>query len=464
MSEEVASVNQVRKEPEPADGGARLVQVRCGFAELAQLEAEAASDRAAEARRLYDEQAAVLIKVQAEVDPSLTQIAKDTAHSAFRTAVGAARSRGQVETAAVAWLAEINRVNGQNRLALARVQHEHAVADALQKHLTKLSVTAEATAAMAIAAAEACREAVAAAANRAPGQREDGAAAAAPAVAAPAAAALAQAAPAGAPQADGAWTPEVAELSARAARRKAASKAASGAAAAAAAAASAAAASAAAGRPAVETAEPAGSDSSSADEDGPASRWLVIDLSAPRPQAIVKLVRRDGNAMSALVDRLCGGDPTARYDWQVQLSNLVDAIVAAAIDDGWFEFDPGNPFWDQFHGTESREIAGGLAALGFRYDGFGGFVDGRVPTNRDLALAVGQVGLLPVKIRHWPSGNEAAQLFSGVQISADKFLAARAPSLTLGELVRVLGRRAEPLTDLWNNWPRCRPLLFSTAL
>jgi hypothetical protein len=137
--------------------------------------------------------------------------------------------------------------------------------------------------------------------------------------------------------------------------------------------------------------------------------------------------------------------------------------VAAAIDEGWFVFDAGNPFWDQFRASESHEIARGLAALGFRYDGFGAFVDGRVPTGRDLALAIGQAGLLPVKIRYWPSADEATRLFAGVHVSADRFLATRAPALTLGEMVRMLGRRSELLADLWNNWPRCRPLLFSTV-
>ena len=460
MSEEVATEKPIPNEPEPADARERLIQIRCGFAELAQLEAEAASDRAAEARRLHDEQAAKLVRVQAEVDPGLTQAAKDGAHKVFRAAIAAAQTRGHVEAAAAAWLSEINRINGQSRLALARIEHEHAVADALQRQLTKLSDTAEATAAMAAAAAEACRAAMATSDSAGPvgaAGRGEAAAGAAAAGAGPA-----QAAPTGGPPGDGAWTPEVAKLAARAARRKAAATTSGAATGPTAAVVASTAPSAAAPTGPPAAAQP-GSGPSSADDDPLASGWLVIDLGAPRPQAIVKLVRRDGNAMSALVDRLCGGDPTARYDWQVQLSNLVDSIVAAAIEEGWFEFDPGNPFWDQFRAAESREIARGLAALGFRYDGFGAFVDDRVPTSRDLALAIGQAGLLPVKIRYWPSAEEATRLFAGVHVSADRFLATRAPALTLGEMVRLLGRRSELLADLWNNWPRCRPLLFSTA-
>jgi hypothetical protein len=79
-------------------------------------------------------------------------------------------------------------------------------------------------------------------------------------------------------------------------------------------------------------------------------------------------------------------------------------------------------------------------------------------------VAVGAAGLLPVRIRHWPTPDEAALLFRGVSASADAFIAVKAPALTLGEMVKLLGRRAEPLADLWNDWARVRPLLFSTTV
>jgi hypothetical protein len=72
--------------------------------------------------------------------------------------------------------------------------------------------------------------------------------------------------------------------------------------------------------------------------------------------------------------------------------------------------------------------------------------------------------MLPVRIRRWPAPDEAAALFSGARPAGDAFIAAGAPALTLGELVRLLGRRAEPLADLWNDWDRVRPLLFATNL
>ncbi len=146
------------------------------------------------------------------------------------------------------------------------------------------------------------------------------------------------------------------------------------------------------------------------------------------------------------------------------LTRFVDSTIAAAIDDACFDFLPGSQFWDMFTKEQARDVARGLAALGYRYDGFGAFVDGRVPDQRDLALAIGSAGLLPVRIRYWPKPAESAQLFNNVRVAAEVFLLERAPSLTLGELVYALGRRAEMLADIWNEWQRVRPLLLSSAV
>ena len=425
----------------PAGGPRRLVEIRCGFAEQARAEAEAAAARAAEAKRRYDEQAAAAVLALAAIDPSATQVAKDEAHRSFRSAVAAARSRGQVEAAAVAWLDMVNEINAQGRAAQTRLRHEREAADALLSTLTRLADTAEASAAMAESAMQACRAARAAlaaeeeaahAADAAAGSkpettprsgtglkaRTSGAHAAAPPTVAGAAAV---------PQAPDALPP---------------------------------------GEPAsvVEPAPEVEPAEQPPDEGRPSTDWLAIDIRAPEPQAIIKLLRRDGRTMNALVDRLAGTDPAARRCWQLLLSDFVDSVVAAAIEDACLDFPASNPFWEQFTPAEAREIARGLAALGFRYDGFSAFVDGRVPAHRDLALAVGSAGLLPARVHYWPKPDEAANLYQGVRASADTFIASRAPALTLGELVRMLGRRAEPLADMWNDWPRARPLLFSTDL
>jgi hypothetical protein len=40
-------------------------------------------------------------------------------------------------------------------------------------------------------------------------------------------------------------------------------------------------------------------------------------------------------------------------------------------------------------------------------------------------------------------------------------VASAAAGLTLGELVTLLGRRADALTDLWNDWGSVRPVLLA---
>ncbi len=83
-----------------------------------------------------------------------------------------------------------------------------------------------------------------------------------------------------------------------------------------------------------------------------------------------------------------------------------------------------------------------------------------MPSQRDLSLAVGYAGLDPMRIRHWPTETEMVALFADVTVAADEHLAGAASDLTLGELVSMLGRRADGLADVWNQWGRLRPLLL----
>jgi len=372
---------------------------------MARQEAEAATARVEETKRLLEGQAAAVALAQAAVDPAATHQAKDDAHRSFRASVAAAQTQGQVEAAAIAWLNEINEINAKGRVAQARIRHESEAEDTLLSQLAKLSDLAEASATMAEAAMDACHAATAAFEASETGEDAD--------------------------VLEASMIPETL-LESPVASAPASSA------------------------PATQTGPHP--------HDGrPSTDWLVIDLRAPNPQAIIGLMRRDSPTMSVLVDRLAGTDEAARRSWQLLLSNFVDSVVAAAIDDACFEFPAGQPFWSQFTPEDSREVARGLAVLGFRYDGFGGFADRRVPAQWDLALAVGQAGLLPARVRYWPRPGEAAQLFVGVRVSGDTFIALRAPALTLGDLVRILGRRAESLADLWNDWPRVRPLLLSTT-
>lgn len=175
---------------------------------------------------------------------------------------------------------------------------------------------------------------------------------------------------------------------------------------------------------------------------------------------IFRLLRGDRAAMIELVAAMAGDDPIERRRWQIQLSDLVDAILADSIAASSLEFPADHPFWGPFTLAQDRDIAGALASLGYRFDGLGGWVDGRTPSQRDLSLAVGYSGLDPMRIRHWPTEAEMAELYRDVTVAADEHLAAVAGDLTLGELVTMLGRRADGLAEVWNHWGRLRPLLL----
>jgi hypothetical protein len=65
-----------------------------------------------------------------------------------------------------------------------------------------------------------------------------------------------------------------------------------------------------------------------------------------------------------------------------------------------------------------------------------------------------------MRIRRWPSEAEMPALFRDVRVDAGRHLAEAAGGLTMGEMVDLLGRRAEPLAELWNAWGRVRPILL----
>jgi len=201
---------------------------------------------------------------------------------------------------------------------------------------------------------------------------------------------------------------------------------------------------------------------SDGDDIGEPDRIPAISSSGGTPR-ILRLVRGDRAAMTELVVAMAGDDPDARRQWQMALANLIDAILADSIAAGSLDFPTEHPFWGQFSNTQNREIAGALASLGYRFDGLGGWVDARTPSQRDLSLALGYAGVDPMRIRQWPTEAEMAQLFSEVSVAADERLSGAAGDLTLGELVTMLGRRADALAEVWNNWGTLRPLLLEES-
>jgi hypothetical protein len=193
------------------------------------------------------------------------------------------------------------------------------------------------------------------------------------------------------------------------------------------------------------------------------SDTLLAALRAGASPRIVRMLRGDRAAMQETVTALAGDDPTERRRWQIAISDLLDAILGDAIAASALEFPTDHPFWGPFSREQSRDITAALSSLGYRFDGLGGWVDGRYPSQRDLSLAMGYAGLDPMRMRHWPTEPEMRSLFGDVQVAAAEHLAGTAGELMLGELVTMLGRRADALTEIWNDWGRVRPVLLDES-
>jgi hypothetical protein len=190
---------------------------------------------------------------------------------------------------------------------------------------------------------------------------------------------------------------------------------------------------------------------------------LGLALEAGNAPRIFRILHGDRAAMSTTVASLAGDDPEARRRWQLLLTGLVEAIVADAIEAGYLEFPDGHAWWGSFTRAQNRDITQALSSLGFRFDGLGGWLDGRAPSQRDMSLALSYAGLDPMRVRNWPNEAATAGLFSDVAVAADEYLAGIAGDLTLGEMVTMLGRRADGLAEIWNQWGRVRPLLLEES-
>jgi len=187
---------------------------------------------------------------------------------------------------------------------------------------------------------------------------------------------------------------------------------------------------------------------------------LGLALEAGGEPRIFRLLRGDRAAMTTLVGAIAGDDPDARRRWQLLLTGLVEAIVADAIEAAALEFPQDHPLWGAFTRTQDRDIVQALASLGYRFDGLGGWTDDRHPSQRDLSLALGYAGLDPMRVRHGPNEEAMDELLRDVTVAADEYLAGIAGNLTLAEMVAMLGRRADGLAEIWNDWGRVRPLLL----
>ncbi len=406
--------------PRAADGPCaderRVADERCAVAVRAREGAVAAAETLRRTQRSHDEIAARTEAAAATADPRTVRSAKEQAQQRFRDARNHAGTREDVENGARAWLAEINRINHDTREAALGIERDRAAALALGPTVERLAVEADAARISAERADEACvaaREALAgcdeartldaAADAKRTGQVGDQPAGDAAAAAAAAAGAVAD------PPSDS--------------------------------------------RIAAATPEPEDEFEFSTPMNSRAGQDALIQ----------RILRGDREAMQRAVARIAGDDAEARRRWQAQLGGLIEALIARSIEASAFDFPIDHPFWSAFNQAQNRDIAAGLSSLGFRFDGFGDWVDDRRPSQRDLSLAVGYAGLDPMRVRRWPNEAETRELLRDVRVAADEYVAGAAGGLTLGELVTMLGRRADALTDLWNQWGSVRPILLEAT-
>jgi hypothetical protein len=396
----------------------RATDELCALADRMSGQAAFAVEALRDAQREYDNNIAAADQAAAVADPRGQRAAKEAAQHAFRGDRADATSQEGVEAAARTWLQEINRINNAAREATQRVTRERDAANAMITTLERLTLEADAARVQAEAAKEAClhaREGLAECEEAVDEQRRIARMPLAPSLA-----------PGEAPpqQPGSDRVPSTA-------REPVASRA--------------------------RAFGPGASDDSEPDE---ADALAAAAARGDGQPAILQLLTGDRGALERLSAEVAGNDPAERRRWQVQIGEFIDAVVARAIEACAFDFPEDHPFWGPFTVEQDRDIALALSSLGFRFDGLGGFVDDRVPSQRDLSLAVGYAGLDPMRIRRWPTEAEMGDLYRDVRVAADEYLAGAAGGLSLGELVTLLGRRADGLTELWNAWGRVRPRLL----
>ena len=182
---------------------------------------------------------------------------------------------------------------------------------------------------------------------------------------------------------------------------------------------------------------------------------------AVAPLVIESIVSGDRVALELAASRIAEHTGLAPATIQLQLQELLDAVLSAAAEDGYLVFDAGHPFWAGLSFEEARDVVNALARLGFIFEPAEGWHAGRAPGPSDLSMALAYAGLDARNMRDLPSADDLLVLPSSIGVDARAFLAAYAPELTVDNVVRALGRRAAQLEPLWNEWGQVRPTLLS---
>jgi hypothetical protein len=183
-------------------------------------------------------------------------------------------------------------------------------------------------------------------------------------------------------------------------------------------------------------------------------------FSAVRVSPLERILHGEHRAMAEALDRIAGEDGTRRREWERLLGGLVDAMADMAVAESVIDFPMGTPFWDAFTVEQCRRIVAALGSMGYRYDGRAGWSDQRVPTYRDLARAVADIGVDPRRLRAWPTQADIAVLFVGARPAPEELLAAAGPDYEATDVRALLGPGVESLDNLWLAWDAVRPQLF----
>ncbi len=180
-----------------------------------------------------------------------------------------------------------------------------------------------------------------------------------------------------------------------------------------------------------------------------------------RETALGRSLRGDRTALQRVANDLVGSDHAQADRLERLLEAFVEAILQGALEAGVVYPSQEHPFWARFTPDQGRRILDALASMGFRFDGMGGWQDGRAPVRRDLVLAVGVTGVDAVRIHAWPVPSAMSDLLRDTTIDGEEYLASVAPTLKLTDLATALGPRAIPLAEFWLHLERARPLLLA---
>ena len=417
---------------------------RCAAAEAARAHLADLGTRLVAARTEQAERQRAAADAEAAAEPDELRAGRNRARAGFHVARQAAHSAEEIAAAASDWLAEIERINGSLAETESRQERERAAAEIATAMVEHLQAEAESARLAADAAEQACGEARRAAeacveaVRRAEVERLAGEARAAaepaaaeiptpsPPATAPADAGEAAAHQAAAERALGVGQEPSDERLTGRARTLAAST-------------------------PLEVAGHAGMV--------PLRPGGGVRAVAPGT-AIHRILSGEVTALASVAEQL-GSDPDSRRHWETRLIDLLEAILLRAVDAGAIALPTDHPFWGAFTAEQSRDIISALSALGCRFDGFGGWLDDRVPTQRDLSIAVAHAGLDPMRIRRWPTPAESEELVRDADVLGAEYLNAVAPGLTFAEMTSLLGQDALPLADVWLEWDRIRELLVA---